>query len=237
MKSNYLNNLEREFYFVDSLEREQIIAEYAVHFEERIKDGATENEVISNLGTPKTVAIEYATELGINYSSFDKTMYNFKRDTNMYVANLKKKINSVKNEQNAKRNNIKNYVEGENDGQGNNNPTLDSDTVINNRNLSMNKHLRRIINLIVGVFYLLKNAIVFIWRIFITCFLFVCSVQFGLMAISGVVVAIFLPMFLSFTNNTLLIWFLIYGGIFSLVALFVTLCLACLKRFGVGTHE
>ncbi len=232
MKSNYLNNLEREFYFVTDDEREQIISEYQVHFEERIKEGATESEVISGLGTPKSVAIEYATELGISYSTSEKYLANFKRDSNIYIQSLKQKMHEVKNENAAKRNNLKTYV-GEYDEQVNNSTAGNDNNSINSRSSIATK----IGHSTLGIFYAIKVLVSFCIRIFIKFFIFIIGVSFAIYALGGIVVGLLLPIFITFTNNAVQIWSLIYGSIISLVIFFAIISVMCLKQFGSNNNE
>ncbi len=232
MKSNYLNNLEREFYFVNDEEREQIISEYQVHFEERIKEGATEAEVIEGLGTPKSVAIEYATELGISYSTSEKCLANFKRDSNIYIKSLKRKMAEIRNEEAAKRNNLKTYVEGQ-DEQDNNSASSNDDTPANSRPSIVSK----LGHFILGIFYGFKVAISFGLKILANFFLFFIGASFAISALGGIVVGLLLPLFVTFTNNALPIWTLIYGSIISLVIFFAIISVMCLKRFGSKNNE
>lgn len=237
MKSNYLNNLEREFYFVTDEEREQIINEYQVHFEERIKDGATEAEVISNLGTPKAVAIEYATELDINYSTVEKQLSNIKRDSNLYFKALKKKVNEIKSEEAAKRKNKHSYVnEGKNvesDSSSINNPnhptTPSSNLII--------RFFRKIGALIAVFLYALKTFIYLLCKYIFRFFILIIGVLFAIGVLSCLALAIILPIFITFTNFGFTLWLLIYGTITSAVVFFATISVICLKRFGSITNE
>lgn len=237
MKSNYLNNLEREFYFVTDEEREQIISEYQVHFEERIKDGATEAEVISDLGTPKSVAIEYATELDINYSTVEKQLSNIKRDSNLYFKALKKKVNEIKDEEAAKRKNKHSYV---NEGKD-----VESDTSsINNSNhptIPSNNLIIRFFKKIGALFalflYALKTFIYLLCKYIIRFFIFIIGVLFAIGVLSCLALAIILPIFITFTNFGFTLWLLIYGSIISAIVLFATISIICLKRFGSRLNE
>ncbi len=237
MKSNYLNNLEREFYFVTDEEREQIINEYQVHFEERIKDGATEAEVISNLGTPKSVAIEYATELDINYSTVEKQLSNIKRDSNLYFKALKKKVNEIKSEETAKRKNKHSYVK---DGKD----VVSDTSAINNSNHpstpSSNliiRFFRKIIALFAVFLYALKTFIYLVCKYTFRFFIFIIGVWFAIVVLSGLALALILPIFITFTNFGFALWLLIYGTIASAIVFFATISVICLKRFGSTTNE
>lgn len=233
MKSNYLNSLEREFYFVTDEEREQILSEYEVHFDERLKEGINENEVIKLLGSPKTVAIEYATELGIQYSTIEKHMHNLKHDSSMFFASIKTKFHKVKNEQAAKRKNTKAAIDGGDNGQGDTD-TYSSD---NNLNITHDTFIGKILKLFGGIVYLIISAISFSWNIIKNFAIFICGLWFCLGTISLIILAIALPFFITITNFKLMIWFLIYGSIFSLVILSVIISLICFKYFGVINYE
>ncbi len=231
MKSNYLNNLEREFYFVSDEEREQIISEYEVHFDERIKDGATEAEVISNLGTPKSVAIEYATELDIKYSATEKLLSNTKRDCNIYVTSLKRKMNEIKTEEANKRKNKKQYAKE----QGV--KSLDVSTDSNHSPINTSASLiKRIITktgaVLITILYALKTALSFGIKLFIKFFIFILGIAFALVVLSLIIAGVLLPVFITVTSNSFIIWFLIYGSITSAIVFFATISFTCIKYFG-----
>ncbi len=243
MQSNYLNNLEREFYFVSDEEREQIIAEYEVHFEERMKEGATVAEVISNLGTPKSVAIEYATELDINYSTIDKHMSNIKRDSNVYLNSVKRKMNEIKNEEAAKRRNRKAYSkeqhEHNNTGSTSDNlrSTDDRDKLLTRFTTTFNQLIKKCISIIIQAFYICKVFVIYAWKLIVGFFLIIFGLSFLALAIGGVAAAILAPLFITFINYSFTIWFLFYGSILSYIIFFVTISILCLKRFGSINHE
>lgn len=232
MKSNYLNNLEREFYFVSEEEREQIINEYQVHFDERIKDGATEAEVISDLGSPKSVAIEYATELEINYSTLEKLLSNTKRDCNIYVRSLKRKMVDLKNEEATKRRNKKEYVkEVQNvesiDLSNHHRPDSTSDSP---------RLIKRLITklgmIIITILYALKTLVSFGFKIFCKFFIFIVGVSFALSALLSITAAVLLPVFITVNSYKFLIWLLIYGSITAAIVFFATISFTCIKYFG-----
>lgn len=240
MKSNYLSDLEREFYFVSDDEREQIIQEYEVHFTERIKDGATEAEVIQDLGTPKQVAIEYATELDLKYSSVEKVLFNTKRDSNLYFKSLKKKMHEIKREEVAKRNNQKAYVREEDNEHGDNSASSNNSNATTGKSNVIVRFFRAIINFIIHVLFLIKVPIVFLWKIFIKFTMFIVGICFAINALCMITIGLLTPFFISFTNYKFSIWLIFYGGIISLVVFFVTICLMCLSYFGKtigGNHE
>lgn len=238
MKSNYLNSLEREFYFVSDEEREQIIAEYEVHFEERIKDGATEAEVISNFGTPKSVAVEYATELGINYSSREKFTSNLKRDSSIYMTNMKRKMASIKNEEAAKRKNRKAATSGENNEQTDT-TTSNNRSATSNRGIShtLKNIIKSIGRLIAQISYFLITICTYAWKLLVNFFVFIIGASFTLLALTAIVVGILLPIFLSFSTFAFTLWLLIYGSIISITVFLGTISLMCLKRFGRNHYE
>lgn len=238
MKSNYLNNLEREFYFVSDEEREQIIAEYEVHFEERIKDGATEAEVIANFGTAKSVAVEYATELGLNYSSREKFTSNLKRDSSIYMANIKRKLASIKNEEAAKRKNRK-AVTVEEQNEQSNNSTTNHSTATTSRNIynTLKNMIKSIARFFVQILYFVLTLCTYTWKLFVNFFVFIIGISFTLLALTTVVIGILLPFFMSFSTFALTIWLLIYGSIISISVFLGTISLLCLKRFGRNHYE
>ncbi len=238
MKSNYLNNLEREFYFVSDEEREQIIAEYEVHFEERIKDGATEAEVISNFGTPKSVAVEYATELGINYSTREKFTTNLKRDSNVYLNNMKRKITSIKNEEAAKRKNRKAATTEEHNEQTDTSTTSNRNTTSNNRFVNTMKNIISTIgHFIVQVAYFFVTILSYAWKLLVNFFIFIIGALFSIAALTAVVIGILLPIFLSFNTFAFTLWLLIYGSIISISVFLGTISLMCIKYFGRNHYE
>lgn len=231
MKSNYLNNLEREFYFVTDLEREQIINEYEVHFDERIKDGATEAEVISDLGTPKSVAIEYATELEINYSAAEKLLANTKRDCNIYVKSLKRKMNEIKTEEANKRKNKQQYVKEQNVKSIDLSTDSDYNTIDSSSSL-IKRIAKKIGIFLITILYALKTSLGFVIKLFIKFFIFILGITFALIILSLIIAGILLPIFITITTHSFIIWFLIYGSITSAIVFFATISFTCIKYFG-----
>lgn len=224
MKSNYLNDLEREFYFVSDEEREQIIGEYSVHFEERIKEGATEEEIIINMGTPKNVAIEYATELGIKYSSFDKYVTNTKRDSNIYYKGLKKKFEDLKHEEALKRKNKKQYVTSENQQCINDKSSKEqTNIIVRTFNLTASLLLKFLYALKVFVSMCIKTSIKFS--------LFICGILFSLAILPIIAIMILTPVFVTFINYKASLWTLFYiASIFAIIFL-ATCAYTCYKLF------
>ncbi len=238
MKSNYLNNLEREFYFVSDEEREQIIAEYEVHFEERIKDGATEAEVIANFGTAKSVAVEYATELGINYSSRAKFTSNLRRDSSIYMTNMKRKITSIKNEEAAKRKNRKATTTEETNAKPDNSSSANNTTTISSNIYNTLKNMiTSIARFFMQVFYFVLTLCSYTWKLFVNFFVFIIGFSFALAALTIIVIGLLLPIFLSFSTFSFTLWLLIYGSIISISVFLGTISLLCLKRFGRNHYE
>lgn len=230
MKSNYLNNLEREFYFVTDEERDQIISEYEVHFDERIKDGATEAEVISDLGSPKAVAIEYATELEIKYSAVEKYISNTTRHCRISLASFKQKIARIRNEEATKRNNKKQYVMAQKDQK------TENELVSNNQKTENGSHPNDIFDKIglsiLTCLYGLKTLLMLIIGFFVELIILIIAIIFGLGILIAIAIGIFLPLFFDIYNYHFAIWFLIYGSITSAIVFFATICFTCVKYFG-----
>lgn len=223
MKSNYLNELEREFYFVSDEEREQIIAEYAVHFEERIKEGATEAEIISSMGSPKQVAIEYATELDINYSSFSKYIANTKRDSNIFYHSLKKKFTEIKREEALKRQNLKNYANNVNADSGQN---PDGDITRTNNNVGK-RTLNGFFEVCVKIFYVIKVLITY----FMKFIYLILGFAFTISTLPILAMMIIAPIGFTFINYGLQFWFIFYLGSFSAIVFCGTCTYICYKLF------
>lgn len=252
MKLNYLNSLEREFYFVDDEERTQIIEEYAVHFEERTKEGATEAEVIADLGSPRVVAIEYASELGINYSTSEKHLSNFKRDCNLYLKSIKTKMNDIKNEEAAKRANRKQYTkekvivdatidnEEQTEHQSHQGQTARNHALIGKTWTKLIKLLKQMSKLIFSLVYLIRVMIIYFFKICYSFCAIIIGITFGLGALALITIGVLLPLFIDISlelGSKLIVWLIIYGAIISLLVLFVTICISCLKQFGSKIHE
>lgn len=233
MKSNYLNSLEREFYFVSLEEREQIIAEYEVHFNERIKDGATVEEVIDGLGTPKSVAIEYATELDIKYSTIEKHIANTKRDSNLYLKGLKRRFLEIKNEEAARRKNNAKYVKEFDRENSSDDSDYARDKPLEEKRLrKSSSRLLKPFTLIFALLFAIKSILAYVFKLFVKFTLFIIGIGFAIIALCGMASAIFLPIFLTFIGYKIQIWLIIYGTIASSVVFFATISLMCLARFG-----
>lgn len=221
MKSNYLNDLDREFYFVSDEEREQIIAEYAVHFEERMKEGATEQQVISNLGSPKQVAIEYATELDINYSAFSKYVANTKRDSNIFYKSIKKKFSDIKHEEALKRQNLKNYAQAnsaDND-QNDQNPA--------NMNSVPKKFGNDLFEVMIKIFYVFKLLITY----FLKFIYLIIGLAFTVSILPIIIMMVIAPLGVTFINYGVQIWSIFYIGSIAAIVFFGTCAYVCYKLF------
>lgn len=224
MKSNYLNDLEREFYFVSDEEREQIIGEYSVHFEERIKEGATEEEIIINMGTPKNVAIEYATELGIKYSSLDKYITNTKRDSNIYYKGLKKKFRDLKHEEALKRKNKKQYINDESQRSINNKSSqVESNIIVRAFNLTSSLFLKFLYAFKVFISMCIKTGIKF--------FLLICGALFTVAILPIIAIMILTPLFITFVNYKASLWTLFYIATIFAIIFLATCAYVCYKLF------
>lgn len=224
MKSNYLNDLEREFYFVSDDEREQIIAEYAVHFEERMKEGATEAEVISNLGSPKQVAIEYATELDINYSTVSKHIANTKRDSNIFYHSIKKKFSEIKREEALKRQNLKNYAQANPFGAT---QAANADSVPARSNSVFKKIKNGFCEVVIKIFYVIKLLVTYFMK-----FLYlIIGLAFTLSILPILFMMIITPIGVSFTNYGVQIWSIFYIGAIASIVFCGTCAYLCYKLF------
>ncbi len=220
MKQHFLNSLERELYFLPHDEKMQILDEYKVHFDEAAKDNITVDELIYSFGSPKTIAIEYATELNINYSSIKKTITNTKSDSKLFLKNIKKQLRDFTNEKSLKRKNAKSYV-------------ADETSTTTHEKKILTKIMDSSFAILYFIGHLIKQSVLLLIKFF-TVFLALISF---LIAIFWLIVGIMIPLLFSFTNHTIYIWFLIYGTIFSAIVFFGTICIVCIKYFGRNIHE
>lgn len=70
-KNEYLNELRKELKLNNANDIEDIIAEYDGHFEFKMEEGLTEEEIAKKLSSPKEIAKEYASDKN-NNDAFNK---------------------------------------------------------------------------------------------------------------------------------------------------------------------
>lgn len=98
----YLNELERELYFFDNDEINQILDEYRELYSAKLEAGINELDAIKSFDQPKVVAQNYATELGYSTNKLSKEIVNMNKKIKTFIASTNEKasstFNSVKRE-------------------------------------------------------------------------------------------------------------------------------------------
>jgi len=71
-KKEYLEELRKELKKYNVNEVEDIIADYEEHFENKMEEGFTEEEIARKLSVPEAIAIEYAESNGASVNKYEK---------------------------------------------------------------------------------------------------------------------------------------------------------------------
>lgn len=203
MKSNFLNELYNDLYFLDQDERTQVIADYETHIDERMREGLDEYVVLAELGPSRQIAIDYADELGIKYSSTKRELVSTKRRTKAMFKSIGLKTHSAASKLKLHRNDKLKSVESENGSKS----FIDSIFVL----------LKK---LLIKIVYLIKLIIAYciiIFKLAIKCCIYLFILALVLNVGLLLLIALLLPIFLTFTSYAFILWGLIYTIIICII--------------------
>lgn len=203
MKSNFLNELYNDLYFLDQDERMQVIADYETHIDERMREGLDENVVLAELGPSRQIAIDYADELGIKYSSTKRKLVSTKRRTKEMFKGIGLKTQNARSKLKLNRNDKLKTVENENG----------SKSFANSIFVLLKK-------LLINIVYLVKLIIAYciiIFKFAIKCCIYLFILALVINVVLLLLISLLLPIFLTFINYTVIIWGLIYTVIICII--------------------
>ncbi len=101
-KQEYLTKLNKELYFFEANERQQIIDEFESYIIEKINEIGDEEKAIATIDDPKKVAAEYAEQENIKISAYNKYYVNSKekvvKKTSESASKIKKQTEKFTDE-------------------------------------------------------------------------------------------------------------------------------------------
>ncbi len=234
MKSNFLNNLQRQLYFLQEDEKQQIIADYSTHIDERMKEGFSEQQVIDDLDNPHSIALDYARELGISYSNFNCFLINLKIDFQNYITHIKNKLRKLKQKQAERK--IKQA------SKKSSNADEDSKQISKSEEQAKELPIIHKFKLLISklfdlsIFKMLLNTLRRCFQLIICIFWLICTLAFLGGVFVNLVVAVLLPFFIAFNTYSITIWLLIYVTILSMIYTNSLIGISCLHKLG-ELHE